>query len=226
MKKSVILLSFALAMSLPAFSQTKLGLRLSPGLSFSRSEAANAGNVENSNAALRFTFGPIADIFFRENYAFSTGLWFSTRRVGFRAASVTNNQTDAPSGDYYINTQYLQLPVSIKLFTNEVSPDLRIFFQLGGTVDIKIQENPDFSTSNDNALLLPFDVGALVGSGFELVMGPNTILLGGLSYNRGLLNVMRRRANNNITVNQASIEQIGRLNSRQDFVSVDIGIKF
>ncbi len=226
MKKSVILLSFALALSLPAFSQTKLGLRLSPGLSFSRSEAANASNIENSNAALRFTFGPIADVFFRENYAFSTGLWFSTRRVGFQAASVTNNNTDAPSGDYYINTQYLQLPVSLKLFTNEVSPDLRIFFQMGGTIDVKIQENPDFSTSNDNALLLPFDVGALIGTGFELVMGPNTILLGGLSYNRGLLNVMRRRANNNIVVNQAPIDQIGRLNTRQDFVSVDLGIKF
>ena len=226
MKKSVILLSFALVMSLPAFSQTKLGLRLSPGLSFSRSEAANAGNIENSNAALRFTFGPIADVFFRENYAFSTGLWFSTRRVGFRATSVSNTADDAPPGNYYINTQYLQLPVSLKLFTNEVSPDLRIFFQLGGTIDVKIRENPDFATRNDNALLMPFDLGVLVGSGFELVMGPNTILFGGLSYNRGLLNVMRGRANNNIEVNQASIDRIGRLNTRQDFISIDVGIKF
>ncbi|MGB3617280.1 MAG: outer membrane beta-barrel protein, partial [Catalinimonas sp.] len=119
--KKVFLLLFGLFLTsqfATAQSTVKIGLRVAPGISINRIEdAASSGrNIENDGAGLRFTAGPVFDFFFADQYAFSTGLWYTTRRVGLSNVPVVTRPGDpvppggVANGTY--NLQYIQLPVS------------------------------------------------------------------------------------------------------------------
>jgi hypothetical protein len=41
----------------------------------------------------------------------------------------------------------IQVPVGVKLYTNEVAPDIRVYFQLGGTLDFKLAEKAKKKTT-------------------------------------------------------------------------------
>jgi hypothetical protein len=155
--------------------------------------------------------GPIFDLFLGDNYSFSTGLFYAPKRVGLE---VTNRTTNITRTEAY-NLQYLQLPASLKLFTNELALDTRIYFQIGGMLDVKINEK---AQRDDNIYINKFqffDFGVHLGSGVEYRLGYNTVLFGGFFYNRGLVNAARRTPEfaNNLRINN-------------DLVGLDFGIKF
>jgi hypothetical protein len=222
--KKIALLSLFCCLSLAAFSQVKLGLRVAPNISFNSVNSENSfNNVDNDGSALRFSAGPIADFFFADNYAFTTGLWYTVKRVG-----LSGNLADGSSARSSYNIQYLQLPIGLKLFTNEVAPDVRIYFSLGGTFDFKLAEKQKDESGNflyqsartsDKKAFRPVDAGLLFGTGAELVMGANTVLFGGFNYNRGLVNSL------------GGVEYSGnRLNRdirlTNSYFSLEVGIKF
>ncbi len=213
--RKLLLLLFLVTVFTEASAQFKLGLRLAPNVAYSRVQGT--GNQANSNAAnttVRFSFGGVGDIFFAENYAFSTGLWFTTKRAGVRLGqSVQPDQATSPSMNWAFNLQYLQIPLTMKFFTNEIAPDMRVYFQLGPTLDALINQREVQNNYTGSALLNPIDVGVLLGSGIEYVLGRNTVAFGGISYNRGLLNQARNRFSPDIRVNV-------------DVISLEAGIKF
>jgi hypothetical protein len=219
MKKYLLLFCIAL-MSSGAFAQVKFGLRLAPNLAISRVQGSGTmANSTSAGPAIRYSFGGVADFFFAPNYAFSSGLLFTTKRAAFQYINSASGADDQlVNGETYkMNLQYIQIPVTFKFFTNEVAPDVRIYFQLGATIDARIAEkrvegvgrNPD---DTDN-LTRPVDLGAVVGSGAEWVLGQNTIVFGGLNYNRGLINQLKDRKASDIRLNN-------------DLISLEVGIKF
>lgn len=223
--KKIVLLALFFCLAFSGFSQVRLGLRLAPNISFnSVNSEGNFNNVTSDGSALRFSAGPIADFFFSNNYAFSTGLWYTVKRVGISGTIADGTSTPAKS---LYNLQYLQIPLSIKLYTNEVAPDLRVYFQVGGTLDFKIaekqkEEGDNFlynrSQADDKRAFKPIDAGILLGGGIELIMGENTAVFGGLNYNRGLVNSL------------GGVEYNGKINNdvsiRNSYVSLEVGIKF
>ncbi|QHT67164.1 PorT family protein [Rhodocytophaga rosea] len=222
--KKIALLALFCGLSFAGFSQVKLGLRLAPNISFNGVNSEGSyNNVTNEGSGLRFSAGPIADFYFADNYAFSTGLWYTVKRVGLSGFAFTGE----PSNSLY-NIQYLQVPVSLKLYTNEVAVDTRVYFQLGGTLDFKIaekykEENDNFlykySVISDKKVFKPIDAGILLGAGVELIMGENTTVFGGLNYNRGLVNSIGGVEYNGSKVNND-------LSVRNSYVSIEIGLKF
>jgi hypothetical protein len=228
MKKIALLFVFCL-LSLTGFSQAKLGLRVAPNISFnSVNSEGNFNNIENDGSSLRFSAGPIADFFFADNYAFTTGLWYTVKRVGL-SGSLNDSQGQPFSGKSLYNIQYLQLPLGLKLFTNEVAPDVRIFFTLGGTIDFKLAEKQkeegnnflyDAVRASDKKAFKPVDAGLLFGTGAELVMGANTVLFGGFNYNRGLVNSLGNVAD---ASGNRLRDDIRLTNS---YFSLEVGIKF
>ena len=120
----------------------------------------------------------------RENYFVSSGLFFVPKRVGVR-----DNATDPVEEAYKLH--YLQIPATMKLFTNEVALDTRVYFQGGFTLDIKLKED---KISSEAQYVEDFgfaDASLLVATGAEYRYGYNTILFGGFSYRRGFGNVVR-----------------------------------
>ena len=94
-----------------------------------------------------------ADFALTETYSFNTGLIFAPKRAGFSI-----NPTDgSPSVTEDYKVHYLQIPVTLKLFTSEIQPDIKAFFQLGFKGEIKLFDEP----FNENYTLIdefqPFD---------------------------------------------------------------------
>lgn len=212
-----------IAVSAFSFShaQLQLGLKFSPQISAGRTLLTDdALDFEADDSGFKFGLGLIVDYGFAENYFFSSGINFMPKRVAFL---ITNEDGTAlpvgvnPFEDY--NVQYLQLPLSLKLFTNEVQPDMKIFFQVGAAPEVKIYDQPvneEYNLINEFQFI---DVAALLAVGLEYKVGLNTILFGGFSYQRGLINQIR-------SINSGGLSFQEDPAYRNTIVSLDLGIKF
>ncbi|WP_296623281.1 porin family protein [Marivirga sp.] len=193
-----------------AEAQVRFGFKTAPTISFNRinAEAENT-NFNKDGAGLRFQLGPIFDIEFKENHYFSTGLIFTSKRSAFSADSVG---ATPPSYNEDYSPQYLQIPLTLKLFTEEIGLDKKIYFQFGGTVDFRT--NNEGEEENIVQSFRFMDLNSLLGIGLEYGIGINTKVFGGLVYQRGLLNVIKE----NIYGDD--------FNLRNDFIALEIGVIF
>lgn len=201
----LLLLSFSYMAS---EAQIKIGAQLSPSLSFNRlDDDEAAGEFGNSGIGGRLIAGAVVDYMFQENYYVSSGIFFVPKRVGIE------NLADGREEAYRLH--YIQLPATAKLFTNEIALDVRLYFQAGFALDIKILED---NLSEDPQFIgefSPVDASLLLGTGAEYQLGYNTIVFGGFSYRRGLGNVVR-----------STDATVGDVVIKNDLFSLDLGIKF
>jgi hypothetical protein len=122
-------------------------------------------------------------------------------RTGTKFDSTVTVTKPVNNGESVYNLQYLQVPVALKLFTNEIGTDLKMYFVVGGTLGLKIDEKEKSWDENGSSAQKPSkgsghsfgDVGLLLGSGVEYQMGETTTLFFGLSYNRGLLDIASKK---------------------------------
>lgn len=212
MRKNILLLVFIMASS-SAFSQVKLGFQVAPILSANRvTEESPLVDIDSDGTGLRLALGPIADFQLTDNYYVSTGILFTSKRAGFEFRS----DSSAASVTEEYNLQYIQIPATMKLFTNEVGLDKRLFFQFGGTFEFNIQEKKE---SELNVLVEDFrffDISLLAGLGMEYQLGTSTIAFGGISYHRGLVNA----------VSDQNAGLGGNLSIKNDYIALNFGIKF
>lgn len=214
MKKTLLLSVFALISSF-AFSQVKIGLNFSPALAFSRLSLEKEDKLHTYDAkgvGVRFIAGPEISFYMGENAAFTTGAWYALKRAAFNMTTDSTNLKSANSGVY--NLQYIQLPATFKLFTNEIATDMKLYFQLGGTFDIKLAEKRVGAKVNEVSAFRPLDASILFGAGIEMQMGESTYFLIGLRYTRGLMNTLK----SNVTDDKVTI--------KNSLVSLDLGIRF
>ncbi len=207
MKKLFFSAIFLLSV-LNAEAQFKFGLKLAPTLSFNRvSDDSDALNFSPDGVGAGFQLGPIVDFEFKENHYFSTGLIFTTKRVGF---SVDGQQGLDGSEDHSLH--YLQLPATLKLFTEEIGLDKKVYFQVGGTFDFKTKGK---GSSTDFVQKFNFmDISALLAVGVEYGFGIDTKLFGGIIYQRGLFNV----------INESNTNEDWKV--QNDLLGLELGITF
>lgn len=208
MKTYLFVIPFCLCASL-AFGQTQIGLKLSPALSVNRVQSDSESQHFSANGAGgRISFGPILDLFLRDNYYFSTGLLYTPKRAG---VSATRNGVKIEEA---YSLQYLQIPATLKLFTNEVALDKRLYFQVGGLTEIKVNEK-----DGQGDILVDkfrfFDFSLVCGVGLEYRLGVDTSIFGGLSYNRGLFNAASKQSGD-----------YDDFRLKNDMLMLDFGVKF
>ncbi len=214
MRKKYTLLLLLTFLTLAATAQIQLGFKASPYWSSNRVNIGSSTDVSNDGNALRFTLGPVADISINgnENYFFSTGLWFSMRRAGI---SYLNDNSERITQSY--NLQYLSAPVTMKLYTQEVLLDKRIYFQFGPTIDIKISDKLK-EGDPDNHLIDKFrfmDLSLFMSAGMDWYMGGTTRVYGGLTYSRGLINAAAD-----------TIEPLNDMSYKNDLFGIELGVMF
>jgi hypothetical protein len=218
MKKALLLFSTILIFG-SAFSQgVKLGLNLNPGLLINRvtDPKVTGDTLEYSKkgAGFKFAAGPDVHIMFSENYGMTLGLWYAAKRAG---VATKDKDTGVERKDVY-NLQYVQIPFTLRMYTNEISTDMKLYFQVGGTFDVKLAAKNKKIAYTDDPIITKFgrfDASILAGAGVEIQMGSNTALMGGIRYQRGLIN--------NASKFDAGVQKF-KLNS--DLLSLDLGIKF
>ncbi|MCC2546160.1 PorT family protein [Hymenobacter sp. BT175] len=223
MKKLFLALLTLGASATAASAQVEIGLKLSPSVTYLRVDAPSANKFESKSSKISLGGGVIVDYFFGENYAFSSGLLL----VGKGGTIGYVSPISGGAVEQKIGLQYLQIPVTIKLFTNEVAPDVRAFFQVGGSLNplitARINGNKFYTDANNKETkayshFLPVDAAVLASAGIEYQLGKSTKALAGISYHRGLINT-------DIYFDDEP-NKIEGVSLKNNEITLDLGIKF
>lgn len=230
MKKLFLTLA-TLAAAPAAFAQVEIGLKVSPSITYLRPDSPSSTSFTSEKAKLSFGGGIFVDYFFGENYAFNTGLFLTGKggTIGY------NDRASAPGGgttgvrvEQKISLQYLEVPLTVKLFTNEVAPDTRLYFQVGGSLAVPVQARIDgekyYTDPYDNnnqtkagSHILDVDVNLIGGAGVEYQLGQSTKLLAGISYHHGLIDFDRYFERT---------RGFSDVNIKNSLFALDLGLKF
>jgi hypothetical protein len=196
-----------------------LGIKLAPVISTSRIQNDNENyDVIESSSSFKLSFGLVVDKMLTENYVLSTGLIYLPKGVNL-GTELLNNDPQAGLSTFNdpdeYKLQYLQIPFTLKLFTNEIIPDGRLGFQLGVAPEIKVYEE---ALEPEDAVIQEFQTfnfPVVIGAGIDYRVGINTVLFGGITYQRGLTNIVKET-------------RLGSedLEIRSTVISIDAGIKF
>ncbi|RSK49302.1 porin family protein [Hymenobacter rigui] len=226
MKNALLTLLVSGATIGAASAQVEIGLKVSPSITHLRTDSPSTYGFENQKSKVGIGGGIIVDYFFGQNYAFSTGLEL-TGKGGTISYFDPNRGANGQRVEQKIGLQYLQIPVTVKLFTNDIATDTKLYFQLGGSLNAAIagringdKRYTDASTGQETKaakhVIIP-DAALRGGFGVEYQLGQNTKLLAGLSYHRGLFNI------DNYFGDERNFKEVELKNSE---FALDLGIKF
>lgn len=235
MKKLLLSLLLLSAAATTATAQVEIGLQLSPSITSLRADSPAGTGFTSDGSKLNFGGGLLVDYFFGENYAFSTGLLLTGKggTISYLEAKAGGGLALIPyQVPLNFTTQYLELPVGIKLFTNEIAPDVRLYFQVGGSVAVPIgtringekyyrdpaldPTSSEYETTAGSHVFF-IDANAALGFGAEYQLAKSTKAFAGFSYHRGLIDVDRyfedKREFKDVTIKNSSF-------------ALDVGLKF
>jgi hypothetical protein len=126
------------------------------------------------------------------------------------------------------------LPAYFKFYTNEIANDMRLYFTLGGTLDFKIVEKKvgDDPVGLKNVIAEKagkpafnfMDASFLMATGVEFNLKNVTNLFVGISYNRGLLNIINPFLE--YDQNGTKTKPYQYLAIKNNLLSLDLGVKF
>lgn len=198
MKKAILLAGLLLGALTTAQAQGfQFGLRFDPQLAWLNE---NSEFIENDGAQLGYKFGLMADIGFRPNYAISTGIFLDQRggQIAFNDNIPDNRQ---PPDDEYFEEhrmQFVEIPVTLRLRSNEMGKGLRVYGQAGlnlailteykisgreiGGGQIREFSDRDFDHSR------PINPSFTIGMGVEYPLSGELALMSGVHYNQGIIN--------------------------------------
>lgn len=168
----------------------RLGLEVCPNMGWISTDVKG---VKSDGSRLGFRFGLLGDVQLGDNanYFFSTGLFLNN--VGFKTSStIPAHDSIAESTTKGENKlQYIELPISIKLKTNEIGY-MTYYGQVGFDVGVLTAAkgkagDGDFADATD--FVSPIRVGLAVGGGVEYNFSGNTSALIGIKYSNGFTNV-------------------------------------
>jgi hypothetical protein len=141
----------------------------------------------------------------------------------FKKIPLTSDEIKGTGAEY--NLQYLQLPVTMKIFSDKIWDDTPVFLQFGGTLDLKIAEKPLDKTRNalfqyqerlesSQSIFSIGDVNLLLGIGGEKPLGSGgDAFFFGLQYQRGLIEINRTKT-------------FSDLITKNGILFLDFGVKF
>ena len=202
----------------------EMSIRFAPSLDLNTAEGAGTyTGFRDNGSGVRMSVGPTLDyFFFKDRYALSTGLWYTIKRSGFQmpgSFGETRFIPGTPFKESIYNLQYLQVPATVKLFANNIAPNVRLYLQTGGLLSLKIAEKAlqternglyQAESGGDRRQYGRGDIELLLGAGVQYRINQINAFNVGMSYQRGLINVARG----------------SQLISRNRVVSLDLGFKF
>lgn len=203
----------------------EMSLRFAPNAAVNVVEGVNnyQGFADNGTA-VRPSVGVSLDyFFFKDRYAFSSGLWYTIKQVGYRIPGSYGESRwnpGAPVKEGVYNLQYVQVPLTVKLFANNLFPTSRLYIQTGGVLDVKLAEkalmpstNAYYQVAQRDGTRRQFgfaDAAWLLGGGIQFGLNGTNAINVGVTYQRGLLEIARPKD----------------LSVRNRMVSLDLGFKF
>ena len=212
MRKLGLILLLAIISNISFAQDMKFGLTVTPHFNWYNP------NNEDINQSVRagFKYGGIGEFYFAENYAFTIGVNHvlsggsfshdSSGYIFFEQGELANNEIDTipQFTDYKMNLQYIEIPITLKLKTNEIGY-ITYYGQIGVTPGIKLKGRVNASSENSNEDLENTDVlrdisffnlALTIGGGIEYSLTEDVSLLAGLYFNNGFTDVIPKDGGN------------------------------
>lgn len=155
-------------------------------------------DVSNAGARAGFNFGLTFNRYFKENYAFSTGINLVTAGGSLKFNDTTMLLLNKPTEVYPKTTvnysiKYLSIPLGLKLQSNQIG-FVRFFtdigidpkFVLGGKAEIPAMK---ISKENADAELKSFNMGYHITGGIEYSLGGTTALVAGINFDSNFIDI-------------------------------------
>jgi hypothetical protein len=212
MKKQIITLSI-IFFSIAALAQDAsdeglhFGLKASPSLAWLKTDTKG---FESDGSKTGFIYGVIAEFKFAQHYSFATGIDVDYRGGKFKfnnKLKTINNEDSVVSISASYTLQYVELPLTLKLKTNEIG-SITYFMQLGVAPGwtIRARENYDATIQTTTAGVVEtstaseekvdilddinnLNVSMILGAGIEYTLSGSTVLLAGLQFSNGFTDV-------------------------------------
>ena len=163
-------------------------------------------SIAPDGSILHLQAGLLMDKYFADNYAFYIG--FGVNNLGGKLLyqrtadymSDADTVTVAPGQQIKMNLQYLDIPIGLKLKTEElgyVTFFLRVGFNPMVNINAKASSDTESVTGPLNKQDIKksvnlFHLGYHVGAGIEYRLGGKTALIGGLRWASGFTNVTQK----------------------------------
>ncbi len=210
MKRIKLLLLF-ITVSLSAFAQENLrfGFTVSPGITWL---SPDNKQINSDGARFAFTYGAIVDFIIDDNQRYSITSGIQIAMDGGKLTSFPLERIAGKSGEITAKIQYLELPVGLKLRSNETSSNLTCYGVLGIVNGINIRARADYRYQNlteeinideENIKLrdlkfypneikkvVPYQLSLQFEGGTEFRVAENTSIVGGIFFRNGFTNIM------------------------------------
>lgn len=195
-----------------ACSQIVVGIKVSPSIIHNRIRNVPPGyDIGNAGLSLRPSAGIFIDYRQADRHtAFGTGIIYRPKVLKYRA--YLPEEPDLLEKMHRL--QYLEVPLLLKLYTDEFALDKRFYTECGLVPAILIHQE---QTQLEYPLITgfrPVDLALHLGAGAEFQLGPRTLFQLGLSYSRGLINIAKSDVLN------------AGLIFKNSMVSLDIGLRY
>jgi len=179
----------------------RFGFKVAPSLAWLKPDVKG---FSSNGSKIGFIYGIMMDYNFAKNYAFSTGLEVSYRggKIKYDYSFSSGNTVHTYSGDDTYNLKYIELPLTIKMKTNEIGY-ITYYGQFGFQPGFKISAKQDFTQtkttpagpevaadSDAEADASSINISLLFGVGLEYRISGNTSILVGLQFANGFTDVL------------------------------------
>lgn len=197
----------------------RFGIKVAPNFGWINPDTKE---LKNDGARFGYTFGLMGDFMIgaNQNYAFSTGLFLNN--VGGKSTYPSDKQNLITESKY----QYIELPLTLKLKTNEIGY-MTYYGQIGFGTAFNIRAKSDFDTFNERGEIVRvtdedimdntqlFKASLIVGAGLEFNFSGNTSAMVGVTYNNGFTNI-----NKDIKVGDKELK------AKQNYLELSLGVFF
>ncbi len=197
MKKNILISallifsSFLVQAQEESIKSFRLGLTAHPTFGWIKSDIQG---IKSNGLRAGFSYGVLGDFDFAQNYAFSTALKLTTIN------GQTKSELTASSGEQQIyKLQYIEIPLKLKLSTNETN-GLKFFGEFGLGNGFIVRAKQDIKLANNSSSISDKDIysetsfyraSLIIGAGAEFKVGEKTALVGGLSFDNGFTDIKK-----------------------------------
>lgn len=219
MKKRFFLVAvFSLTLATATIAQTssnyRIGIKVAPMLSFAKTDVeGNSTSIERDGSSTKFMVGAFVDIPFADNYFFSGGLNYASKGTNVLISDPSGATPGSFSESY--DHEFLQVPLLLKLYTNEITLDTKLFVNFGIIPEVRLNTTNDELTNPSITAFKSFDLSGNFGVGIERAIGVNTDIFLSTGYYLGFLNQVKETTG---LTDDISI--------KNNLISLELGIKF
>lgn len=183
------------------YKSVAMGVKLAPNIGWIKTD----GDGYNSEGIVPgLSWGLIADFYFAENYAFSTGFSVSFHNGKISYPHIESQQSYAIGRlDRRYRLKYIDIPLLVKMKTNDIGK-FRFFGQIGLQPGVRIASKakdsfnstaPVFNINTDwhniDSQTNLFRATMLVGLGIEYPIDNSTAIVAGINFVNGLSDVLK-----------------------------------